>query len=179
MPLHFLNDPDDARYRNTYFSTYPGMWRHGDWAEFTEHGGLIIHGRSDSTLNARGVRIGTAEIYRQLTDVEEVRECVVVAQDWEGDSRVLMFVQLSAGMTYDNKLEQRIRNVLRDGLSPRHVPSKIIPVQAIPATFTGKVSEAAVRDAIHGRSPANLGALVNPESLACFDPSALPALHTA
>lgn len=179
MPLHYLNDPGDKRYRETYFSVYPDVWRHGDWAEFTGHGGLIIHGRSDSTLNARGVRIGTAEIYRQLADFDDVRESVVVAQDWEGDTRVVMFVQLRDGAAFDDQMEGRIRKLLRDGLSPRHVPSKIIPVAAIPVTFTGKVSEAAVRDAIHGREPSNLGALANPESLACFEPSGLPALRAA
>jgi acetoacetyl-CoA synthetase len=176
MPLRYLNDPDGNRYRGSYFSHFPGVWRHGDWAEFTLHGGIRIHGRSDATLNAKGIRIGTSEIYRQLADVPELAESVVVAQDWDGDTRVVMFVQLRPGFTFDAALEKRLRAELRDKLSPRHVPRKILPVADIPVTITGKVSEAAVRQAIHGLPPQNVGALANPQSLALFAPTLHPAL---
>ncbi|HZP88774.1 MAG TPA: acetoacetate--CoA ligase [Burkholderiales bacterium] len=173
MPLHYLNDPDGERMRSTYFDVFPQAWRHGDWAEITEHNGIVIHGRSDATLNAKGIRIGTSEIYRQLAEVPEVAESVVVAQDWDGDTRVVLFVRLRPGLTLDSSLEQRLRARLRENLSPRHVPKKILQVQDIPVTITGKVSESAVREAIHGRPPQNASALANPEALAHF----APALH--
>jgi acetoacetyl-CoA synthetase len=170
MPLRYLDDPGNARMHAAYFGTFENLWRHGDWAEVTGRGGFVIHGRSDATLNAKGVRIGTSEIYRQLADVEEIAESVVVAQDWDGDTRVVMFVRLREGFDLDAALENRLRSRLRDNLSPRHVPNKILAVADIPVTITGKVSEMAVREAIHGRPARNLGALANPDSLACFAP---------
>lgn len=179
MPLYYLNDELGKRLQSTYFSLFPGVWRHGDWAEFTERGGILIHGRSDATLNAKGIRIGTSEIYRQLADMEELAESVVVAQDWDGDTRVIMFVRLHDGFAVDSALEEKLRTRLRENLSPRHVPRKILQVADIPVTITGKVSEAAVREAIHGRPPQNLGALANPQSLALFAPELHPELARA
>jgi acetoacetyl-CoA synthetase len=174
IPLGFWNDPDGARYRQAYFDRWPGVWRHGDWAELTPHGGLIPHGRSDTTLNARGVRIGTAEIYRQMEAFPEVLDSVVVAQEWDGDYRVLLFVQLAPGHALDRRLEDRIRTQIRERASPRHVPDRIVQVPDIPRTTNGKVSEAAVRDAIHGREVLNQHALANSAALAFFsDPAIL------
>jgi acetoacetyl-CoA synthetase len=170
MPLYYLDDPDKVRYKESYYGVYPNVWRHGDWAEITSRGGIVIHGRSDATLNAKGVRIGTSEIYRQLVDVPEIAESVIVAQEWEGDTRVIMFVQLQPENKLDASVEEKIRTRLHDNLSPRHVPSKILEVQGIPVTITGKVSEAAVRDAIHGRPVRNINALANPDTLAYFSP---------
>jgi acetoacetyl-CoA synthetase len=179
MPLGYLDDPGAARYREAYFAHYPNVWRHGDWAEITPRGGFIIHGRSDATLNARGVRIGTAEIYRQLESVPEIAESVAVAQDWDGDTRVVLFVRLQPGARLDAALRARVRAVIRDNLSPRHVPAKIVAVPAIPLTVTGKVSEVAVRDAIHGRPVRNRDVLANPDALAHFAPERLPEMSEA
>ena len=134
----------------------------------------LIHGRSDATLNAKGIRIGTSEIYRQLADMADLAESVVVAQDWDGDTRVVLFVRLRDGLAVDSALQEKLRARLRENLSPRHVPRKILQVADIPVTLTGKVSEAAVREAIHGRPPQNLGALANPQSLALFAPELHP-----
>lgn len=173
MPLGFWNDPAGTHYRAAYFETYPNVWRHGDWAMLTDHGGMILFGRSDATLNARGVRIGTAEIYRQIERIGEVVDSVVVAQEWEGDTRIILFVQLQGGLVLDDDLADNIRTCLRVNASPRHVPEKIIQVTDIPRTLTGKVSELAVREAIHGRQAGNRSALSNPESLALFSPMIL------
>lgn len=178
MPVGFWNDPDGSRYRNAYFSRFPGVWRHGDWAEITERNGVIIHGRSDSTLNARGVRIGPAELYQQVGRIPQVAECVAVAQAWEGDSRVILFVKLRPDVAWDEMLAQSIQGMIRDNLSPRYVPAKIIAVPDIPVTVTGKVSEAAVHNAVHGREVTNLNALANPHALTYFTPSQLPQLHS-
>ena len=176
LPLGFFGDAGGERFRDTYFGTYPNVWRHGDWAQVTERGGFVIFGRSDATLNARGVRIGTAEIYHQLAAIPEIVASVAVAQDWEGDTRVVLFVQLRPGMALDTPLVEQIRARIRGNLSPRHVPSRIVAVPDIPRTTTGKVSELAVHSAIHGRPVRNRDALANPGSLDHFAPSNLPEL---
>jgi len=167
--VRFWNDPDDAKYRDAYFSTFPNVWRHGDWAERTEHDGLIIHGRSDATLNPQGVRVGTAEIYRQVEQLDEIMESVVVGQDVTTtlgtDVRVVLFVKLRAGVTLEDVLRERIRLCIRENTSPHHVPKKIIQVADIPRTISGKISELAVRHVIHGREVKNADALANPEAL--------------
>ncbi|MER3424541.1 MAG: hypothetical protein C4293_16310, partial [Nitrospiraceae bacterium] len=151
MPVRFWNDPDGAKYRAAYFEYFPGVWRHGDWAELTEHDGLVIYGRSDATLNPAGVRIGTAEIYRQVEQLPEVVESLVVGQEWEGDVRVVLFVRLRDGVRLDEELRERIRRRIREQASPHHVPRRIIQVADIPRTVSGKITELAVRDVIHGR----------------------------
>lgn len=176
MPLGFVGDPGGERFRETYFRRYPNVWRHGDWAQMTGRGGFIIFGRSDATLNARGVRMGTAEIYHQLAAMPEIVASVAVAQDWDGDTRVVLFVQLRAKSALDAAMIERIRARIRDGLSPRHVPAQIIAVPDIPRTTTGKVSEFAVHSAIHGRPVRNREALANPDSLDYFALQKLPEL---
>ncbi|MFZ1910500.1 MAG: acetoacetate--CoA ligase [Burkholderiales bacterium] len=168
MPLGFWNDPDGARYRAAYFEKYPGVWRHGDWCEITPHGGMIIYGRSDAVLNPGGVRIGTAEIYRQVESLDEVVESIVVGQDWEGDVRVVLFVKLREGQTLDENLTNRIKKRIRDNATPRHVPDKVLQVADIPRTKSGKIVELAVREVVHGRPVKNLEALANPEALEHF-----------
>jgi acetoacetyl-CoA synthetase len=168
MPLMFWNDERGEKYRNAYFARFPGVWCHGDFAEWTEHGGMIIHGRSDATLNPGGVRIGTAEIYAQVETIPEVVEALAIGQDWDGDVRVLLFVRLRAGAALDEPLQQRIRQVIRAGASPRHVPAKIVAVADIPRTKSGKITELAVRDVVHGREVKNREALANPEALDLF-----------
>lgn len=165
MPLRFLGDPDGSRYRAAYFERFPGAWRHGDFIERTSHGGFVIHGRSDATLNVGGVRIGTAEVYPHVEALKEVEEGLLIAQDWEGDSRAVLFVRLAAGASLDPGLEARIRASIREGASPRHVPARIVEVGDIPRTKSGKIVELAVREVVHGRSPTNLEALANPEAL--------------
>jgi len=147
MPVAFWDDPDGAKYRAAYFSHFPGIWRHGDWAERTAHDGLIIHGRSDATLNPGGVRIGTAEIYRQVERLPEVVESLVVGQEWEDDVRIVLFVRLCEGLTLDEGLRDRIRKEIRTNASRHHVPKKIIQVPDLPRTINGKLSELAVRTA--------------------------------
>jgi acetoacetyl-CoA synthetase len=178
MPIAFWDDPGEVKYRNAYFNHFPNVWRHGDWAQVTPRGGVVIFGRSDATLNARGIRIGTAEIYRQLDAIAEIEESVAVSQDWDGDTRIVLFVRLRGGQALDAALTDRIRTRIRANLSPRHVPEKIIAVPEIPVTATGKVSEAAVRAAIHGQLLANRGALSNPDALKHFLPQGLPELMT-
>ncbi len=168
MPLMFWNDPDGAKYRAAYFERFDNIWCHGDFAEWTEHGGMIIHGRSDATLNPGGVRIGTAEIYNQVEQLEEVAEAICIGQDWEGDVRVVLFVRLAEGVALDEALEKKIRTAIRTGASPRHVPAKIVPVADIPRTKSGKITELAVRDVVHGRTVKNKEALVNPEALELY-----------
>ncbi|HEX7081389.1 MAG TPA: acetoacetate--CoA ligase [Gammaproteobacteria bacterium] len=165
MPLGFWNDPDGAKYRAAYFERFPGVWCHGDYAELTPHGGLIIHGRSDAVLNPGGVRIGTAEIYRIVEQFPEVAECVAVGQEWDGDTRIVLFVRLMEGRALDGRLVDTIRAALKREASPRHVPAKILAVTDIPRTLNGKISETAVRDAVHGRDVPNRDALANPEAL--------------
>jgi acetoacetyl-CoA synthetase len=170
MPVAFWNDPTGALYRAAYFEHFPGVWRHGDWAEITADDGLIIHGRSDATLNPGGVRIGTAELYRQVEQFEEVLESVVVEQSLSGgaDSRIVLFVRLRDGLTLDDALRDQIRRRVREHASPHHVPKLILAVGDIPRTLSGKISEIAVREVIHDRPVRNADALANPESLALF-----------
>jgi acetoacetyl-CoA synthetase len=168
MPIGFWNDPDGARYKAAYFQKYPGVWRHGDWCVETEHGGLIIYGRSDAVLNPGGVRIGTAEIYRQVEQLPEVLESLVIGQDWESDVRVVLFVKLAEGLTLDPALEMKIKRQIKENTTPRHVPAKILQVTDIPRTRSGKIVELAVRDVVHGRAVKNLEALANPEALEQF-----------
>ena len=168
MPLGFWDDPGDARYRAAYFEKFPGVWRHGDWCEETEHGGIVIYGRSDAVLNPGGVRIGTAEIYRQVEQLDEVVESLVIGQDWEGDVRVVLFVKLKEGVPLSDELMASIRKRIRDNTTPRHVPAKILQVPDIPRTKSGKIVELAVRDLVHGRPVKNLEALANPEALSHF-----------
>ena len=160
--------PTGSKYRTAYFARFPNVWCHGDYAELTEHGGLVIYGRSDAVLNPGGVRIGTAEIYRIVEQLEEIAESVVVGQDWQGDTRVVLFVKLQPDHKLDAALENRIRDAIRAKASPRHVPAKILTVADIPRTMNGKVVELAVRDVIHGRDVVNLDALANPEALDQF-----------
>jgi len=167
MPLRFYGD-DGSLYHSTYFERFPGMWQHGDFAERTAEGGFVISGRSDATLNPGGVRIGTAEIYRQLSEIDEVVEGAAIEYRSGSDSRVVLFVQLRPGTTLDDELAGRIRQRIRTNLSPRHVPSVLIQAPDLPRTRSGKLSELAVRDVVHGRRVANTAALVNPECLEFF-----------
>jgi acetoacetyl-CoA synthetase len=169
MPIGFWNDPDRRLYRDTYFSTFDGVWRHGDFACLTANGGLILYGRSDAVLNPCGVRIGTAEIYRQLETVEAVESSVVVDQHWNGDTRIVLFVKLKPGFQLDTDLCERIASHIRERASPRHVPKKIVQVADIPITRNGKISELAVKNTIHGRPVSNQSALANPTSLRYFE----------
>ena len=168
MPIHFWNDPEDLRYRAAYFETYPNVWHHGDFIELTEHGGIVIYGRSDATLNPGGVRIGTAEIYRQVERMDEVEEAIVVGQDWHNDVRVVLFVRLTEGTELDEDLVARIKARIREGCTPRHVPAKVLQVADIPRTKNNKIVELAVRDVIHGRPVKNREALANPEALELY-----------
>jgi acetoacetyl-CoA synthetase len=168
MPVGFWNDPDGAKYRAAYFEKYPNVWRHGDWCEVTPHGGIVIHGRSDAVLNPGGVRIGTAEIYRQVEQLDEVMESLVIGQDWQGDVRVVLFVKLKEGLPLNEDLAHRIKAQIRKNTTSRHVPAKIVQVADIPRTKSGKIVELAVRDVVHGRPVKNLEALANPEALEHF-----------
>ncbi|MBE7184481.1 MAG: acetoacetate--CoA ligase [Methylobacterium mesophilicum] len=168
MPVMFWNDPEGAKYRAAYFERFPGIWCHGDFAEWTAHGGIVIHGRSDAVLNPGGVRIGTAEIYNQVEKLPEIVEAIAIGQDWDDDVRVVLFVRLAQGAALDEALEARIRAQIRKGASPRHVPSRIVAVEDIPRTKSGKIVELAVREVVHGRPVKNSHALANPEALALF-----------
>ncbi|OBS10437.1 Acetoacetyl-CoA synthetase [Acidihalobacter prosperus] len=168
MPVGFWNDPDGRKYHAAYFERFPGVWAHGDFAEITSRGTVIIHGRSDATLNPGGVRIGTAEIYRQVEQIPEVLESIAVGQPWRGDERIVLFVRLREGVTLDDALRRRIRLQIRDNTSPRHVPARIEQVDDLPRTRSGKLTELAVREAIQGRPVSNTDALANPEALTAF-----------
>ena len=168
MPVKFWADPDGSKYRAAYFDRFDNVWCHGDFAEWTEHGGMIIHGRSDATLNPGGVRIGTAEIYNQVEQMEEIVEAICIGQTWEDDVRVVLFVRLAAGVELDEQLEKKIRTKIRTGASPRHVPARIVAVADIPRTKSGKITELAVRDVVHGREVKNKEALANPEALELY-----------
>ncbi|MER8404238.1 acetoacetate--CoA ligase [Mesorhizobium sp. M1307] len=168
MPIGFWNDPNGRKYKAAYFERFDDVWCHGDFAEWTVHGGLIIHGRSDATLNPGGVRIGTAEIYNQVEQMPEILEALCIGQDFDNDVRVVLFVRLAAGVELDAELEKRIRAKIRTGASPRHVPAKIVAVSDIPRTKSGKITELAVRDMVHGRAIKNKEALANPEALELF-----------
>jgi acetoacetyl-CoA synthetase len=165
MPLGFWNDPDGTKYHAAYFEKYPGVWCHGDYVELTEHGGVIIYGRSDAVLNPGGVRIGTAEIYRQVEQLGEIVESVVVGQQWEHDERIVLFVRLRDGVSLTAELRDRIARRIREHTSPRHVPARIVQVTDIPRTKSGKIVELAVRDVVHGREVRNREALANPDAL--------------
>ena len=168
MPVGFWNDPERRKYHAAYFERYPGVWRHGDYAALTEHGGVIIYGRSDAVLNPGGVRIGTAEIYRQVEQLDDIIESLVIGQQWEHDERIVLFVRLRDGATLTPELQDRIRQRIRDNTTPRHVPARIIQVSDIPRTKSGKIVELAVRDVVHGREISNAEALANPEALNQF-----------
>jgi acetoacetyl-CoA synthetase len=168
MPVGFWNDPDCSKYHAAYFERYPGVWAHGDFAEITDNGGMIIHGRSDAVLNPGGVRIGTAEIYRQVEKLDEILESIAIGQNWEGDVRVVLFIVLREGSVLDDDLEARIRQLIRENTTPRHVPAKIISVPEIPRTISGKIVELAVRSVVHGEPVKNTDALANPAALEHF-----------
>jgi acetoacetyl-CoA synthetase len=165
MPIYFWNDPDFRKYHKAYFSVYPGVWQHGDYIEITEHGGVIIYGRSDATLNPGGVRIGTAEIYRQVENIPEIMDSLVIGQDWDSDVRIVLFVKLRESVELSDELVARIKTAIRKNCTPRHVPAKIVSVQDIPYTISGKKVELAVRKVIHGQEVDNKDALANPEAL--------------
>jgi len=168
MPVGFWNDPDGSKYRAAYFEDFPGVWRHGDFIEITPHGGVIVYGRSDATLNPGGVRIGTAEIYRVTEELPEVADALVVGQRWEEDVRVVLFVVLREGEALDEALKWKIRDAIRREASPRHVPGKIVAVPAVPYTLNGKKVEIAVARVIHGEEVKNRESLANPEALECY-----------
>jgi acetoacetyl-CoA synthetase len=168
MPIGFFNDPDGTRYRAAYFERFENVWCHGDYAELTQHQGVIIYGRSDAVLNPGGVRIGTSEIYRIVETFEQVAESVVIGQQWQDDTRVVLFLRMQPGAELDNPLHQEIREAIRDGASPRHMPARIIDVPDIPRTISGKIVELAVRDTVHGQVVKNTDALANPDALEHF-----------
>ena len=172
MPLGFWNDRHHEKYRSAYFDKFPNVWCHGDWVELTERGTMIVYGRSDATLNPGGVRIGTAELYRQVEKIDEVEEAVAIGQLWPpdkpSDTRVVLFVKLREGLVLDAALEERIRTGIRDNATPRHVPAKIIQVADIPRTKNNKVVEIAVRAVVHGMPVGNTDALANPEALELY-----------
>jgi acetoacetyl-CoA synthetase len=172
MPVGFWHDADGSRYRAAYFEKYPNVWRHGDWCEITRHGGIVIYGRSDAVLNPGGVRIGTAEIYRQVERLDEVVESLVIGQDWPpqspSDVRVVLFVKLREGLQLDDALVAKIKKRIRDSTTPRHVPDKVLQVGDIPRTKSGKIVELAVRNVVHGQPVKNVEALANPEALEHF-----------
>lgn len=167
-PIGFWNDPDEQKYRAAYFDRFPNIWVHGDYAEITQHNGYIIHGRSDAVLNPGGVRIGTAEIYRQVEHFDEIVDAVCVGQQWQDDVRVILFVMMRSETSLDDELSERIRKRIRQFASPRHTPAKIIQVADIPRTMSGKIAELAVRDVIHGREVKNTSALANAQVLSYF-----------
>ena len=169
MPVQFWNDEDGKRYESAYFDMYENIWAHGDWVEHTDNGGFIIHGRSDATLNPGGVRIGTAEIYRQVEQIEGILESVCIGQDFDGDVRVILFVVLKDGVVLDDDFIKVIKGAIRKGASPRHVPAKILQVEDIPRTKSGKITELAVRDVVMGRKIKNVEALANPQALKLYE----------
>jgi acetoacetyl-CoA synthetase len=174
MPVGFWNDPGNKKYHAAYFERFPGVWAHGDFAEITPGGGMIIHGRSDAVLNPGGVRIGTAEIYRQVEKLDEIVESIAIGQNWDDDVRVILFVVLRPGIALDDALRKSICKVIRENTTPRHVPAKIIAVPEIPRTISGKIVELAVRSVVHGEKVKNTDALANPDALRHF--AGLPEL---
>lgn len=168
MPVGFWNDPERTAYQRAYFERFPGIWAHGDFAEITAHNGLIIYGRSDAVLNPGGVRIGTAEIYRQVEKIDEVVDSIVIGQDWQDDVRVVLFVKLRDSVKLTEELINKIRLTIRQNASPRHIPAKILQVEDIPRTISGKIVEVAVRQVVHGLPVNNLQSLANPNSLDYF-----------
>ncbi len=168
MPIYFWNDPDFSKYKKAYFDVYPNIWHHGDFIEITEHGGVKIFGRSDATLNPSGVRIGTAEIYRVVEAIDEISDSIVVGQNWENDVRVILFVKTAANAVLDDTLKNKIKKMIRENTTPRHVPALILPVSDIPCTLNGKKVELAVRNMLEGKPVTNKDALANPEALDQF-----------
>jgi acetoacetyl-CoA synthetase len=168
-PIYFWNDPDGEKYHAAYFESFAGVWAHGDYGEVTEHQGMIIHGRSDAVLNPQGVRIGTAEIYRQVERFESVLDSICIGQNWQNDVRVVLFVVLREGLSLSPELQQEIRQVIRRETTPRHVPAKIIAVAEIPRTISGKIVELAVRKVVHGEPVVNTDALANPQALKLYE----------
>ncbi len=168
MPVGFWNDPDDVKYRAAYFERFPGVWHHGDYAAITEHDGIVIYGRSDAVLNPGGVRIGTAEIYAAVESLEEIIEAIAIGQDWQGDVRVVLFVRMKPAVVLDEPLRKKIRDTIRAHTTPRHVPARIIAVPDIPRTLSGKLTELAVRNVVHGLPVKNQDALANPDALEHF-----------
>ena len=168
MPIKFWNDPENEKYKSAYFNIFEGVWRHGDWAKITERGTIVIFGRSDTTLNPGGVRIGTAEIYRQVEQLEEINESIAIGQNWKGDTRVILFLKLQPGFKLDLKTRDKIIQKIKTNLSPRHIPAKMITVDDIPRTRSGKITELAVRDIVHNKEIKNKEALANPEALNYF-----------
>ncbi|MES9887147.1 MAG: acetoacetate--CoA ligase, partial [Candidatus Sedimenticola sp. 6PFRAG1] len=168
MPVGFWNDPDGSKYHNAYFNRFPNTWCHGDYVELTAHDGVVIYGRSDAVLNPGGVRIGTAEIYRQVEQLDEVVEGLVIGQEWQGDVRVVLFVRLREGIALDQPLTDRIKTRIRSNTTPRHVPAVVAQVGDIPRTKSGKIVELAVREVVHGRPVKNIEALANPQALEQF-----------
>jgi acetoacetyl-CoA synthetase len=165
VPVGFWGDDDGRKFRTAYFERFPGVWAHGDFASWTEHGGMVIHGRSDATLNAGGVRIGTAEIYAQVEQLPGVVEAIAVGQEFDHDTRIVLFVRLADGVDLTDELQTSIRTRLREHASPRHVPARIAQVSDLPRTRSNKISELAVADVVNGREVRNTEALANPESL--------------
>tara|TARA_B110000438_G_scaffold65524_1_gene66102 strand:- start:740 stop:1270 length:531 start_codon:yes stop_codon:yes gene_type:complete len=176
MPVGFWKDTEDRRYKDTYFKVYPNVWTHGDYIEITEHGGIVIYGRSDTTLNPSGVRIGTAEIYRQVEILDEIVESIVIGQNWKDDIRIVLFVVLKEALVLDLNIIDRIKDQIRTNCTHNHVPKIIVQVTEIPRTKSGKITELAVRDTVNGREIKNKEALDNPESLEQFRD--LPQLRT-
>jgi acetoacetyl-CoA synthetase len=168
MPVGFWNDPDSSKYHMAYFDKFPGVWCHGDYVALTDNGGMIVYGRSDAILNPGGVRIGTAEIYRQVEQLDEVVEGLVIGQKWDWDVRVVLFVVLRDGVNLDEALRKRIQDQILSNTTPRHVPARIVQVADIPRTRNGKIVELAVRDVVHGNEVKNKDALANPEALELY-----------
>jgi acetoacetyl-CoA synthetase len=168
MPLTFLGEGGRDRYLAAYFERFENVWHQGDFAEWTQQGGIVIHGRSDATLNPGGVRIGTAEIYAQLEKIPDVLEGLVIGQSYDADTRIVLFVRLRDGVELDDKLTGHIRLTIRHGATPRHVPAVVVAVEDLPRTRSGKIAEIAVREIVHGRQVNNQSALANPEVLALF-----------
>ncbi len=168
MPLYFWKDPDNEKYLNAYFRVFPNIWTHGDFIEITENGGVIFYGRSDATLNPGGVRIGTADIYRQVETLEEIADSIVIGQDWDNDVRIILFIKLAPGVEFNEPLAKKINKTIRENTSPRHVPAKIIPVADIPYTINMKKVELAVRNVVHGKPVTNRDALANPQALELY-----------
>ncbi len=176
QPIYFWSDPDNKKYKAAYFDVFPNVWHHGDFIEVTEHGGVKIYGRSDATLNPSGVRIGTAEIYRQVESLEEIADSIVVGQDWENDVRVILFVKPGPGVELDDALKKKIKKTIRENTTPRHVPALILPIEDVPVTLNGKKVELAVRNVIEGKPVTNKDALANPEALDQF--AGIPELRS-
>jgi acetoacetyl-CoA synthetase len=176
MPIKFWNDQNDTKYKEAYFEKFKGIWRHGDWAKITERDTVVIYGRSDATLNPGGVRIGTAEIYNTVEKLTEVVECIVIAQNWNNDVRIVLFLKLQNDHVLTENLKEKVVNQIRTNLTPRHVPAKVVAVPDIPRTRSGKITELAVRDIVHGKEIKNKEALANPEALVHF--ANIPDLST-